>query len=126
MKHWFTPTTFHLVAVTCSPYRWRLLAWSAFALLLFVILETQMAKTTPDSLVWIALLILFSALQSLVLASFIFFFQTLPSTLARGRYWLKFHLIVEWGETLLFTILLPLPALIYLYALFSISGIGFS
>ena len=123
MKYWFTPGSFHLAATSLSPLRWRLLAWSFFAFVLFLILQAQIQFTTPTLLVWVALFILFSALQALVLASFIFFFQVLPSDVAKSQRWFIFYRIIEWCETLLFALLLPLPTLSFIYALLSVNGI---
>ncbi|WDE01226.1 hypothetical protein [Thalassomonas actiniarum] len=123
MKYWFTPESFHLAASSLSPLRWRLLAWSLFAFILFLMLQAQIKFATPNFLVWVALFILFSALQALVLASFIFFFQILPSDSARTRYWFRLYRVIEWCETLLFALLLPLPTLSFIYAVLSVNGI---
>lgn len=123
MKYWFTPENFHLAATTLSPLRWRLLAWSLFAFILFLLLQAQIKFATPNLLVWVALFILFFALQALVLASFIFFFQVLPSDNAKTRYWFQLYRVIEWCETLLFALLLPLPTLSFIYALLSVNGI---
>lgn len=117
MKHWFTPESFHYLAINLAEYKWRLLAWSAGAFLLFMLLETQIGNTTPASLVWLALAILFLALQLLVFGAFIFFFQVLPSTKTDNQQWFQFYRSIEWCETLLFALLLPLPTISYLYAL---------
>ncbi|WDE13924.1 hypothetical protein [Thalassomonas haliotis] len=124
MKYWFTPESFHLAATTLSPLRWRLLSWSLFAFILFLLLQAQIRFATPNLLVWVALFILFSALQALVLASFIFFFQVLPSDNAKTRYWFQLYRVIEWCETLLFALLLPLPTLSFIYALLSVNGIA--
>lgn len=123
MKYWFTPEIFQQVALLLLSYRWRLLMWSLLAFLLFMILEMQIATSTPSPLVWLAIFILFAALQALVFASFIFFFQTLPSTKAEDTFWFKIYRTIEWCEAILFTILLPLPLLTFLYALLSVNGL---
>lgn len=121
MKFWFTPENFHLSATTLSNNKWRLLAWSAFAFILYLLLELQISTTTPLFLVWLALAILFASIQALVVASFIFFFQVLTSSKAKNKRWFNFYRSIEWAETVLFTFLLPLPTLIFIYALFSIN-----
>lgn len=122
MKHWFTPKSFHQLALIVSPYRWRLLAWSALVFALYLLLETQITQTTPNTLVWLSLFILFASLQILVFASFIFFFKKLPSTLVKDTAWRKLYQVVEWCEAMLFALLLPLPSLVFLYALCMVSG----
>ena len=124
MKYWFTPESFHLAAMSLSFLRWRLLAWSLFAFVLFLLLQTQIKTATPTLLVWVALFILFSALQALVIASFVFFFQVLPSSTAKSNYWFNLYRTIEWCETLLFALLLPLPSLGFIYALLSVNGIS--
>ena len=120
MKIWLSPESFHLTALTLLNYRWRLLVWSVFSFVLFAVLQIQIMLSTPTFLVWVALFILFMAIQLLVIASFIFFFQKLPSTYANNNYWFKLYRCIEWCETLLFFFLLPLPTLIFLYALIKI------
>jgi len=117
MKYRFTPESFNNIAITFSAYRWKLLAWSAFAFLLFLLLNKQINYSTPTMLVWLAIFILFAALQILVMASFIFFFQTLPSNKAENKPMVKFYQMIEWCESIIFTIIFPLPMLFFLYAL---------
>lgn len=117
-SYWFTPESFHQRAEQFSQWRWRLLMWSALCFSLYLLLSSQVSTKTPDALVWLTLFILFSALQALVLGSFVFFFRKLPSTQANSRFWFTFYRSVEWCETLLFTFLLPLPALTFVYALY--------
>ena len=121
MKYWFTPESFHILATNLSHLKWRLLAWSFAAFLLYTLLEFQMNQATPEVLIWLALAILFTALQLLVCSSFIFFFQVLPSTKAPAKAWFIFYRVIEWAETLLFTFLLPLPTISFLYAILSVS-----
>jgi uncharacterized membrane protein HdeD (DUF308 family) len=120
MNYWFTPDAFHLTATSFSDKKWRLLAWSALAFVLYLLLETQITSTTPTFLIWLALAILFASIQTLIIASFIFFFQVLPSKKANSSLWYKFYRVIEWSETLLFTFLLPLPTLIFIYALLKV------
>ena len=117
-----SPQLYHQMALTLHNYRWRLLLWSVFAFTLYMLLENQIALSTPKGLVWLALFILFSALQSLVFSSFIFFFYNLPSSKAEDRYWLKIYRTIEWCEAILFTILLPLPMIVFVYALFTVNS----
>ncbi len=120
MKYWFTPESFHFLASNLSQHKWRLLAWSAAAFCLYLLLELQISNETPTFLIWIALAILFGALQMLVFASFIFFFQVLPSNKAIKKNWFVFYRFIEWSETLLFALLLPLPTLGFIYAVLSL------
>lgn len=118
MKYMLTPKVFNQIAVIFWNKRWRLLQWSLFSFLLFLLLQNQINFSTPNTLVWLALFILFFALQVLVMASFIFFFKNLPSTKAKNRNWFNFYRTIEWCETIIFTLLLPFPTLVYLYMLF--------
>jgi hypothetical protein len=117
MKYRFTPALFNNIAITLSAYRWKLLAWSGFAFILFLILNKQINYSTPTTLVWFAIFILFAALQTLVVASFVFFFQDLPSNRAENKPLLKFYQTIEWCEAIIFTIIFPLPMLLFFYAL---------
>jgi hypothetical protein len=117
MKYYFEPAVFNNIAITLTSYRWQLIAWSAFSFCLFLLLNWQIELSTPTSLVWLAIFILFSALQTLVIASFIFFFQVLPSTKEENKAWLKFYKAIEWCEAILFTFILPLPMLLFIYAM---------
>lgn len=116
MRIWLSPEIFNNIAITLADYRWKLLAWSLLAFLLFIALQYQVVYTTPQSLVWLVIFILFFALQSLVVASFIFFFQVLPSTKIQDKQWYKFYRVIEWSEAILFGFILPLPALLFIYA----------
>lgn len=118
MKYLLTPELFNQIAFLFSASRWSLLQWSLLSFLLFLFLEKQITQTTPHSLIWLAILILFSALQALVFASFIFFFQNLPSLKARDKYWFNFYRAIEWCETIIFTLLLPFPVLLFIYAFY--------
>lgn len=118
MRYLLTPHIFNQIANLFWHARWKLLQWSAFGFLLFVVLQKQINFSTPNTLVWVALFILFFALQALVVASFIFFFKTLPSTKAKTKQWFTFYRTIEWCEALIFTALLPFPTLIFLYMLF--------
>ncbi len=120
MFSWLTPEVFNSVAITLSNWRWRLLLWSLLAFVLFHVLHNFTVSGTPDTLILVLLFILFFALQSLVLAAFIFFFQVLPSTKAEDKHWGKFYRAIEWCETILFSVLLPLPILLFIYASFLI------
>ena len=114
------PDTFNNIAISLAEYRWKLLIWSMLAFCLYVLLEYQVVKTTPTLLIWLVIFILFAALQTLVLASFIFFFQVLPSNKVTDQGWHKFYRFIEWCETLLFAFILPLPSFLFLYAYFTV------
>ncbi len=131
MKLYLSPSTFHLIAKNIAGFRWRFLSWSTALITLFVLLQTQVNSSTPLALVLLALFILFSGLQLLVFSAFIFFFLKLPShkealknkpvntdanEKSPNNYWLKFYRAVEWCEATLFFILLPLPSLVFIYA----------
>ena len=118
MKYMLTPNVFNQIAILFWNTRWRLLQWSLFSFILFIVLQNQINLSTPNLLVWFALFILFFALQVLVIASFIFFFRTLPSNKAKSDPLFAFYRLIEWCETLIFTLLIPFPTLIYLYMLF--------
>lgn len=120
MKFWLSPDVFNNIAISLAEYRWNLLAWSVFSFLLFLILQYQVSQTTPTSLVWLAILVLFSALQALVIASFIFFFQVLPSSKVQNKQWYKFYRTIEWCETILFGFILPLPTMLFIYAFLTV------
>jgi hypothetical protein len=117
MKYRLTPELFNNIAITLSSYRWILIAWSGFSFVLFLILSKQIAQTTPILLVWFAIFILFAALQTFVVASFIFFFQTLQSNKEENKPWRKFYSTIEWCEAIIFTVILPLPMMLFVYAL---------
>jgi len=121
MKYWFTPESFHLLASNLSHYKWKILLWSAAAFSLYLLLELQITNETPTLLIYLALAILFAALQMLVFSSFIFFFQVLPSTKTSKKNWFIFYRLIEWSETLLFALLLPLPTLGLIYAILSLN-----
>ena len=83
---------------------------------IFTIEHTNKFQYTHDvSLV--RYFILFAALQALVVASFIFIFQVLPSNKAENKPLIKFYRIIEWCEAIIFTIILPLPMFFFFYAL---------
>ncbi len=121
MRYILTPALFQQIALCFNSYRWKLIGWSLLLFILYVILELNIGQTTPDFLVWFALAILFFSLQILVFSAFIFFFQNLTSTKTMTIYWKTFYQIVEWCEAVIFTILLPCPAIIFLYAIVTIS-----
>jgi hypothetical protein len=111
-----SPELFNYIAITLGRFKWQLLAWSCFFFVLFIGLQSQIQLKTPSVLVWIAILILFIAIESLVVAAFMFFFGVLPSTREENIAWFKFYRTIEWCETILFTVLLPLPIILFLYA----------
>lgn len=111
-----SPEIFNYIAITFGRFKWQLLAWSCFCFVLFIGLQAQIQLKTPSILVWIAILILFIAIESLVVAAFMFFFGVLPSTREENIAWFKFYRTIEWCETILFAILLPLPIILFLYA----------
>jgi hypothetical protein len=117
MKYPLTPDLFNNIAISLSSYRWVLLGWSGLFFALFLLLSQQIEQSTPIALVWLAIFILFTALQALVVASFIFFFQALPSNKEENQQWRKFYRTIEWCETVIFTIIIPLPMLLFIYAL---------
>jgi hypothetical protein len=131
MKLYFSPDIFHLVAQRLSPLRWRLLFWSLLFITLFALVQTQINSNTPTELLWLAFLILFTGLQLLVFSAFILFFLQLPSKKEAKKnrsikattpsYWYQLYRAVEWCEAILFFILLPLPTLIFLYAIIVVS-----
>ena len=116
MKYWFTPQIFNHLAISLYEYRWYLLLWSVFSFVLYILLQQQVSSNTPTALVWLVIFLLFAALQALVLASFIFFFQSLPSIKEQQPFWIKFYQSIEWCETIIFSFLLPLPMLLFVYA----------
>jgi hypothetical protein len=118
MRYLFTPTHYNHLALFFIEQRWRLLIWSTFAFILFIFLETQIEDSTPNLLIWVALFILFSALQALVLSSFIFFFQNLASIKAQKGMLYRFYCFIEWCEAIIFTLLVPFPVFIFLYAIY--------
>lgn len=117
MKYYFTPKVFHSLAQTLINTRWKLLLGSTLGISLYLILNTQIHSATPDVLVWVNVFIIFAAIQALVVSAFIFFFEYLPSESAKERFWYQLYRFVEWSEAILFTILLPLPSLIFIFAL---------
>ena len=114
MKYILTPNLFNQIATLLWGIRWRLLQWSLFGFILFMLLQNQIKLTTPNILVWLSLFILFSALQTLVISSFIFFFKHLPSTKAKTKQWYRFYRTIEWCEAIIFTVLVPFPIIVYL------------
>jgi glucan phosphoethanolaminetransferase (alkaline phosphatase superfamily) len=131
MKIYFSPDYFHIFAQRFSELRWRLLLWSLLFISLFALVQTQINSNTPKELLWLAFFILFTSFQLLVFSAFIFFFLKLPSrkeknkrrseATSQSKYWYKLYRTVEWCEAVLFFILLPLPTLIFFYALMIIS-----
>ena len=117
MKYRLTPALFNNIAITLSSYRWILIAWSGFSFVLFLILSQQITQSTPIVLVWFDIFILFAALQTLVVASFIFFFQILQSDKEENKPWRRFYSTIEWCEAIIFTVILPLPMMLFVYAL---------
>lgn len=115
MLSWLTPEVFHEVALTFKSYRWRLLGLSGAIFLLFTLLTPFINSSTPLFLLILLFFILFSALQSLVCAAFIFFFLQLPSQKNNIPSWKAFYRSIEVSETYLFAVLLPSPILIFLY-----------
>lgn len=118
MKYILTPNMFNQIAIIYWDKRWKLLQLSLFSFLLFILLQSQIELSTPTPLVWLALFILFFALQVLVIASFIFFFKNLPSNKEKNQELLTFYRTIEWCEAIIFTVLLPFPICVYLYMLF--------
>lgn len=122
MKLSITPQTFNYIAITLARFKWPLLSWSAFFFILFLLLQSQINYSTPTPLVWLAIFILFMAIESLVICAFIFFFQVLPSTQEINQQWVRFYRVIEWCETLLFTLLIPLPFILYCFAFIRLNG----
>ena len=110
-----TPELFNYIAITFARFKWQLLAWSLFFFVLYIALQSQIQLKTPSVLVWLAILILFVAIESLIVSAFMFFFQVLPSTREENAAWFKFYRTIEWCETILFAILLPLPIVLFIY-----------
>lgn len=117
-----SPELFNYIAISFARFKWPLLTWSLLLFALFIILQTQIQFNTPSTLVWLAILILFTAIESLVVAAFMFFFQVLPSTKEENKAWFKFYRLIEWCETILFTVLLPLPIILFMYAFISLQA----
>lgn len=117
MKYYFTPLAFQHYATRFQAYRWQLLSSGCFAFILYIILNSMITVTTPNALVWVTLFIMFAGVQALVFSAFIFFFLKLPSTQAQGTFWYKLYRTIEWSEAILFTFLLPLPSLTFVFAL---------
>jgi hypothetical protein len=120
MKYCFTPNICHNIAISLYEFRWWSLLWSGLTFALFIILQQQINQSTPNTLVWLSIFILFFALQALVVGSFIFFFQALASIKERQAFWVTFYRAVEWSEAIIFSFILPLPMLLFFYALFSV------
>jgi hypothetical protein len=120
MKYCFTPNICHNIAISLYEFRWWSLLWSGLTFALFIILQQQINQSTPNTLVWLSIFILFFALQALVVGSFIFFFQALASIKERQVFWVTFYRAVEWSEAIIFSFILPLPMLLFFYALFSV------
>jgi flagellar biosynthesis protein FliQ len=120
MKYCFTPNICHNIAISLYEFRWWSLLWSGLTFALFIILQQQINQSTPNTLVWLSIFILFVALQALVVGSFIFFFQALASIKERQAFWVTFYRAVEWSEAIIFSFILPLPMLLFFYALFSV------
>jgi len=120
MKFLITPDHFQQIAISFVSYRWKLLMWSIGGFLLFTLLQFQITSNTPWPLVWIAIALLFISIQSLILSSFIFFFRQLASNTTDDSTWLAIYKTIEWCETILFAILLPLPPLTLVYAILNI------
>lgn len=117
VKLWFTPDIFNSIAVTFSAWRWKTMMWSILAFILFMALQTIIDASTPSFLIWVAIFILFASLQALVFSAFIFFFKELPSSKTNDPKWLKFYRAIEWCESIIFSFILPLPSLLFIYAL---------
>lgn len=117
MKYYFTPNVFNSLAQSLVDVRWKLLLWSVMGISLYLLLNSQIQSATPNVLVWVNVFIIFAAIQALVISAFIFFFQYLPSGNAKEKFWYQLYRFVEWSEAILFTILLPLPSLIFIFAL---------
>ncbi len=118
-----SPELFNYIAISFARFKWQLLTWSIFLFVLFILLQTQIQLKTPSALVWLAILILFIAIESLVVSAFMFFFQVLPSSREENNAWIKFYRVIEWCETILFTILLPLPIVLFIYAFIRLEAI---
>jgi len=118
MKYLLTPHMFNQISNRCWHMRWKLLQSSFLGFVLFTLLQSQINFSTPNVLVWVALFILFFSLQALIIASFIFFFKSLPSQKAKTQQWYKFYRTIEWCEAIIFTFLIPFPTIIYIYMIF--------
>ena len=126
MKLYCSPDLFHLLAQQFLSFRWRLLLWGLLLIGFFSILQGEISTETPKKLIWLALFILFTGLQLLIFSAFIFFFQQLPSKNEADRhnddsqFWFKLYQGIEWCEAVLFFIILPLPTITFVYAMFII------
>jgi hypothetical protein len=121
MTYFFTPQLYQTIANVFYEYRFRLLIWSISSFILFTLLTTQMNVNTPTFLIIFNMFIMFLGLQTLVFSSFLFFFQELPSSYEKNKSWLMLYQLIEWGETLLFTVLLPLPFIFFIFAMIKIT-----
>ena len=124
MKLYCSPDLFHLLAQQFFSFRWRLMLWGLLLISFFSILQGKISTETPKELIWLALFILFTGLQLLIFSAFIFFFQQLPSKIEAARhnensqFWFKLYKGIEWCEAVLFFIILPLPTITFVYAMF--------
>lgn len=118
MFTWLTPKNFQNIAIMFHDYRWRCMGLCVAMLALFLFLEPFVTKNTPDYLLALLFFILFSALQCLIFAAFIFFFYQLPSDKTTMTSWQKFYRIIEKSEVYLFAVILPFPTLIFIYGVF--------
>ncbi len=121
MTCYFSPNICNNIAISLYEFRWWFFMWSGLTFLLFLLLQQQISETTPNSLVWLSIFILFIALQALVVSAFIFFFASLASIKERQVFWLNFYRVIEWSEAVIFSFILPLPMLLFVYALIIVS-----
>lgn len=115
MSYLVSPTTFHQIALLFKSYRWKLLIWCVAALSIFILLMPYVSPATSTPLLLLFFFILFIALQCLVCSAFIFFFNRLPSEKDHQKSLRGFYRFIEWGEVCLFTVILPWPAVVYIY-----------
>lgn len=116
MRSIISPELCQNIALSFITLKIKLLAWSIFLFCLFYFLKGKISSQTPDALIWLAILILFIAIQSLIFASFIYFFQELASHKENPDWLKKFYRTIEWCEAALFTLLIPLPSAMFIYA----------
>lgn len=117
MRFIISPELYQNIALSFITTKIKLLAWSIFLFCLFYFLKGKISSETPDALIWLAILILFCAIQSLIFASFIYFFQELASNKENPEWLRKFYRVIEWCEAGLFTLLIPLPSAMFVYAI---------
>ena len=120
MNYWCSPFIFHLLAISFYEYRWRFILYSSFSFIFYLAAQHLVTVNTANIFIWLVIFSLFAALQLLVIAAFIFFFASLASIKEHQPFWQRLYQSVEWIEAILFSFILPLPSLLFIYAFISI------